>query len=217
MRALGREPQIPDCWFWVFSWESRPADRWPPLPEVIRHLEAQRERLGRLIGALTDEQLGCPSAADPRHTVRRSILLGLHDEVCHCGEACLRLKMLRTAGRWINAPIEEDDPMARLVAVPPVHRRWRSASSSSNHPDYPLDVSTRSPNPRRGERYSRSMPPLGAGSPSSRWVASTPCVTPWGVTTGTGISASITQDDNPASTSFLRNGRNTSLKNPPIL
>jgi hypothetical protein len=48
---------------------------------------------------LTDEQLGRPSVADPRHTVRRSILHGLHDEACHCGEMYLLLKMRRIAGR----------------------------------------------------------------------------------------------------------------------
>ncbi len=102
LRALGRPPEIPDGWFALFSWKSRPAevakDRWPPLPEVIRHLEEQRERLRRVIGGLTDEQLGSPSASDPRQTVRRSILHGLHDEACHCGEIRLLLKLQRTSG-----------------------------------------------------------------------------------------------------------------------
>jgi hypothetical protein len=103
MRALGQAPQIPDGWFEMFGWGSRPAavppDRWPPLPEVIRHLEAQRERLRHVIGALSDEQLGSPSAADPRHTVRRSVLHELHDEACHCGEMYLLLKIQCAAGR----------------------------------------------------------------------------------------------------------------------
>ena len=101
MRALGQPPQIPEGWFEMFSWESRPAEvpaeRWPPLNEVYRHLETQRERLGKVIGSLTDEQLGSPSVADPRHTVRRSILHGLHDESCHCGEIRLLLKLQRIA------------------------------------------------------------------------------------------------------------------------
>ena len=101
-QALGRPPQIPEGWFGMFSRESRPAevpdDRWPPLQEVIRHLETQRERLRQVIGTLTDEQLGSPSVADPRHTVRRSILKGLHDEACHCGEIRLLLKIQRTGG-----------------------------------------------------------------------------------------------------------------------
>jgi hypothetical protein len=103
MRALEQEPQIPDGWFGMFSWESRPADvpgdRWPPLSEVVRHLEAQRARLRQVIGTLTDEQFGRPSAADPRQSVRRSILHGLHDEACHCGEVYLLLKMQRASGR----------------------------------------------------------------------------------------------------------------------
>ena len=102
MRALGLEPQIPEGWFAMFSWKSWPsavpADRWPPLQEVIRHLETQRERLKRVIRDLTNEQLGNPSASDPRQTVRRSILHGLHDEACHCGEIRLLLKLQRTAG-----------------------------------------------------------------------------------------------------------------------
>jgi hypothetical protein len=61
-------------------------------------LKVQRERLRQVIGALTDEQLGCSSAADPRHTVRRSILHGLHDEACHSGEMYLLLKMQQAAG-----------------------------------------------------------------------------------------------------------------------
>ena len=101
MRAVGQEPQIPEGWFAMFSWESRPADvpdeRWPPLLEVYRHLEEQQTRLVRVIGDLTDEQLGSPSVSDPRHTVRRSILHGLHDEACHCGEIRLLLKLQRIA------------------------------------------------------------------------------------------------------------------------
>jgi hypothetical protein len=58
-------------------------NRWPPLIEVYRHLEEQRGRLRQVIGNLTGEQLAAPSVADPRHTVRRSILHGLHDEACH--------------------------------------------------------------------------------------------------------------------------------------
>jgi len=102
MQALGQPPQIPVGWFEMFSWESRPAEvpdeRWPPLSDVIRHLETQRKRLGQVVGNLTDEQLGSPSVADPRHTVRRSILHGLHDEACHGGEIRLLLKMQRIAG-----------------------------------------------------------------------------------------------------------------------
>jgi hypothetical protein len=88
--ALGRTPQIPDGWFEIFSWESRPArvppERWPSLAEVIAQLRTQHGRLRRVIGGLTEEQLDRPSA-------RHSILHGLHDEASHSGEAYFLLKM----------------------------------------------------------------------------------------------------------------------------
>jgi hypothetical protein len=90
MKSLERTPLIPNGWYKMFSPESHPAsvpaDQWPPLSEVIQHLEAQHKRLGKLIGALSDEQLDGPSAAHPKRTVRSAILHGLHDEACHCGE-----------------------------------------------------------------------------------------------------------------------------------
>src|SRR5207245_1743500 len=95
--ALGLTPQIPDGWFASFSWESRPArvapDRWPSLGEIVNRLQSQQERLRRVIGGLTEEQLDRPSANNPNRTVRFSILHGLHDEACHSGEAFLLLKM----------------------------------------------------------------------------------------------------------------------------
>jgi hypothetical protein len=101
MRALGREPETPVGWFEMFSWESHPStvpdDRWPPLSDVIHRLEEQKERLRNVIGSLSPTDLNRPSAADPHHTVRRSILHGLHDEACHCGEVYLMLKMWRAA------------------------------------------------------------------------------------------------------------------------
>ncbi len=49
MNSLERTPDIPEGWYDIFSWESRPAlvpaDRWPSLTEVIHHLEAQHKRL----------------------------------------------------------------------------------------------------------------------------------------------------------------------------
>jgi hypothetical protein len=59
--ALGRTPQIPDGWFTMFSWESRPArvppDRWPPLGEVPARRDARRLRCDAsrptVLGSLT--------------------------------------------------------------------------------------------------------------------------------------------------------------------
>jgi hypothetical protein len=97
MGALGETPRIPDDWFAMFSWESRPAvvppDRWPPLEAVITGLRDQQARLKQLIEGLTDEQLDHVSARNANRTVRSSIAHGLHDEACHCGEAMLLLKM----------------------------------------------------------------------------------------------------------------------------
>jgi hypothetical protein len=103
MRALGRLPEIPDGWFEMFAWESRPAqvssDRWPPLSGVISRLESQHKRLRRVIGGLTEEQLDRSSADNPRRTVRYAILHGLHDEAGHSGEAYLLMKIqARSAG-----------------------------------------------------------------------------------------------------------------------
>ena len=101
MKSLRRTPQIPDGWYEMFSWESRPnlvpADRWPQLSEVIHHLEVQHKRLGKLIGELSEEELDRPSASNPKRTVRSAILHGLHDEACHCGEMHLLHKMQAAA------------------------------------------------------------------------------------------------------------------------
>jgi hypothetical protein len=102
MRALGREPEIPEGWFEIFSWDSRPAlvspDRWPTRPEVAAQLRAQHERLRGVIGGLSGEQLDRPSADNPARTVRYAILHGLHDEAGHLGEAYLLLKLLSRVG-----------------------------------------------------------------------------------------------------------------------
>jgi hypothetical protein len=97
MKSLRRTPQIPDGWYEMFSWESRPAlvpsDRWPSLTVVIHHLEVQHMRLGKLIGELGEEELDRLSASNPKRTVRSAILHGLHDEACHSGEMHLLGKM----------------------------------------------------------------------------------------------------------------------------
>src|SRR3954452_15388885 len=97
MGALGRTPEIPDGWFGMFSWESRPVrvkhDRWPFLGEVVAQLRTQHGRLSRTIDGLSGEQLDRPSVRNPDRTVRSSIVHGLHDEACHAGEAYLLLKI----------------------------------------------------------------------------------------------------------------------------
>jgi hypothetical protein len=101
MKSVGLAPQLPDGWYEIFSPESRPGsvppDRWPPLAKVIQHLEAQNQRLGKLIGELSEAQLDRPSLSNPKRTVRSAILHGLHDEACHCGEMYLLGKIQAAA------------------------------------------------------------------------------------------------------------------------
>ena len=104
MRALGRPPEIPEGWFEMFSWDSRPAlvspDRWPTLAEVVARLRVQHERLRGIIGDLSVEQLDGLSEDNPARTVRYAILHGLHDEAGHIGEAFLMLKMQAREGTY---------------------------------------------------------------------------------------------------------------------
>src|SRR5271165_6463350 len=57
MKALGQAPDVPEGWYEMFSWDSRPARvpvaSWPALAEVIARLEEQHERM-----TLTIEGLG---------------------------------------------------------------------------------------------------------------------------------------------------------------
>ena len=102
MKAIGRQPEIPEGWFEMFSWESHPArvppDLWPSLGEVIARLRTQHGRLRRVIGGLTEDQFDRRSASNPDRTVRYAIVHGLHDEACHSGEAYLLLKMQALGG-----------------------------------------------------------------------------------------------------------------------
>jgi hypothetical protein len=97
MRALGREPRVPEGWYEMFSWESRPesvpAGRWPSLDAVVDRLVDQHRRLRRAILEATEADLAAPTGGDPDRTVRFSIVHGLHDEACHSGEILLLRKM----------------------------------------------------------------------------------------------------------------------------
>jgi hypothetical protein len=101
MEALGDQPEIPEGWFEMFSWQSDPAqiasDRWPPLAQVIAHLTDQHVRLRRVIEGLSEEQLSSPMPGRGSRTVRYSILHGLHDEACHSGEIWLLRKLIRSS------------------------------------------------------------------------------------------------------------------------
>jgi len=100
MEAIGREPQLPQGWFEMFSWASKPAtvppENWPTLPEVINQLLAQHRRLRPIIGGLDDAELDRKLSDGSGRSVRYCILHALHDEACHTGEIWLHRKMLNT-------------------------------------------------------------------------------------------------------------------------
>jgi hypothetical protein len=101
MKALGRTPEVPDGWYEMFSWDSRPgqvpAGRWPSVTEVVPRLQDQHRRMSRLVQDLSAEQLNQPAAGYPDRTVRYAILHALHDEARHTGEILLLRKMQAVA------------------------------------------------------------------------------------------------------------------------
>ena len=99
MKALGRDPSIPDGWMKMFSWESNPAHispgQWPSLDQIVIALKQQHQRLRSLIEELTPDQLDAAEPANPNKSARYGILHGLHDEARHSGEISLLRKMMR--------------------------------------------------------------------------------------------------------------------------
>ena len=99
MQALGAQPACPEHWFETFSWASRPAsvpaDRWPPLEQVVQELRVQHGRIRKIVSNLSDEELASPSFHAPEQTVRYRIVHALHDEACHSGEIWLLRKLQR--------------------------------------------------------------------------------------------------------------------------
>ncbi len=97
-RALGRQPQMPEGWLKMFSWESNPArvspEDWPSLETVTDALSEQHRRFQELFAGLTNEQLDAPEPSNPAKTVRYGIVHGLHDEARHSGEISLLRKMM---------------------------------------------------------------------------------------------------------------------------
>jgi DinB superfamily len=98
-RALEREPQLPEGWLKMFSWESNPAhiapESWPPLETVTQALTEQHARFRELFSSLTPEQLDAPEPSNPNRTVRYGLIHGLHDEARHSGEIKLLRKLMQ--------------------------------------------------------------------------------------------------------------------------
>jgi hypothetical protein len=106
MPALGHQPQAPDGWFDMFSWDSRPArvppDRWPRLAEVVEQLVAQHRRLRGLLRELSEAELDTEPAGRPGRSARYFITHAIHDEACHSGEIWLLRKMTTAAARRLG-------------------------------------------------------------------------------------------------------------------
>ena len=107
MEAAGDLPHIPEGWFEIFSWESKPAQvasyRWPPLAQVVVQLTEQHVRLRRVIDGLSEEQLSRPLLGRGNHTARYAIVHALHDEACHSGEIWLLRKLIRSSAKQGNS------------------------------------------------------------------------------------------------------------------
>ena len=103
MKALGRTPHLPEGWYKMFSWDSRPArvpsKSWPALVEVVARLQEQHERMRHTIEGLSGEALSQPAADHPEESIRSAILHAIHDEACHCGEIHLLRKLQCTDER----------------------------------------------------------------------------------------------------------------------
>lgn len=99
LEPLGRTPQIPEGWFALFGWGSRPAEfpdgHWPTLALVIDRLNSQHTRVHKAILEASDDQLARPVPPNPEQTVASVVTHGLHDEACHCGEILLLRKLQR--------------------------------------------------------------------------------------------------------------------------
>ena len=99
--TLGLPPQMPEGWFDMFSWASKPATvpagKWPRLAEVVAQLQSQHRRAKAALEAATAEHLAGPYQNPESHWHGRAltfvILHGLHDEAMHGGEVHLLRKL----------------------------------------------------------------------------------------------------------------------------
>jgi hypothetical protein len=67
MQALAKDPEIPDGWFELFSWQSRPAtvpaERWPALEEVVAELKGAVSAATHLDRIAPPRAARCPRRA----------------------------------------------------------------------------------------------------------------------------------------------------------
>lgn len=94
--ATGEQVRYPADWAALFAAGSSPATvkSWPPISSVVAALQDQLVRLTDIIKSLHIERLDAVIDAERNRTLRYSILHGLHDEACHCGEIQLLKKLM---------------------------------------------------------------------------------------------------------------------------
>lgn len=93
--ATGQVPQLPEGWFEIFSWESKPltVKQWPAIAEIQVTLREQLPRLTEAISALSPAQLEQIVHQQYGTTLHYDILHALHDEANHQGEMWVLKKM----------------------------------------------------------------------------------------------------------------------------
>jgi hypothetical protein len=92
---------MPVGWWDTFGWDSAPqsvpADRWPPLPDVVDRLREQHSRIRTALSELTEGKLSTPlrlpNSGWDGAPARRLLVHAFHDEACHSGEIWLLRKM----------------------------------------------------------------------------------------------------------------------------
>jgi hypothetical protein len=96
-------PAIPEGWWQMFGWESRPEtiheDQWPALADVVVQLRTQHARLRSVLEGLSPDRLSLPLHVPTwgwhGAPLRRVVIHAFHDEACHSGEIWLLRKLLR--------------------------------------------------------------------------------------------------------------------------
>ena len=103
MEAVGDLPQIPEGWFDIFSWESKPAlvasYRWPPLAQIVAELTEQHVRLRQVIEGLSDEQLSHPMPGRGDRTARYAIVHALARRGLSFGRNLVAAQLIRAPAK----------------------------------------------------------------------------------------------------------------------
>lgn len=93
--ATDQLPQLPDGWFEIFGWDSKPltVKHWPAVADVKQALREQLPRLTGAISTLSPARLAQVFDQASGTTLHYDILHALHDEANHQGEMWVLRKM----------------------------------------------------------------------------------------------------------------------------